>query len=561
MTGGAGNDSSLPASGDGKGPARRRQLSSRGGKSSAPGARGRDLAPGAHLSPGSDSLPGLAAGDGLSRVEDDLWDVENVELVTVGVDIGSSTSHLMFSRVHLQRLAQSLSSRFVIVDREVLWRSPVLLTPYLPDNSIDADALGKFLGECYASAGYERSDVDSGAVVLTGEALKRRNARAIADLFAAETGKFVCASAGHHLEAVMAAHGSGAAAASLGESGVRLHIDIGGGTSKLALIADGQILGVAVVAVGGRLVALDGRRVVRAEGPALQIARAEGIPLALGEPLSESDEARLVKALADVLVDAVKRRELEPGLLLVDDRPDVKPESVSFSGGVAEYLYGRESRSFGDLAAALAAQITTALADGRLDLPVVESDQHIRATVIGASQFSVQVSGSTVSLSAEELLPLRNVPVLYPRLDLSGEVSSEAVASAVAAAARRFDQRPDGPAAVAFRWRGDPSYPRLRALADGIVAGLKGCLGRGKPLVVLLDRDLARSLGGLLRNELRIPEPVVCVDGVELDEFDYVDIGELIQPTRVVPLVIKSLLFAGGESAPGAGVLPDVGAR
>src|ERR1700756_2426996 len=171
-----------------------------------------------------------------------IWAADNVELTTVGIDIGSSTSHLMFARVHLQRLSTALSSRFVVVERNILWQSPILLSPYRADYTIDVDELGGFIAGCYAYAGIEREAVDSGAVILTGEALKRRNARAIADLFSAEAGKFVCASAGHHLEAQMAAHGSGAMRLSKDRHATLLNVDIGGGTTKLALIRNGELL-------------------------------------------------------------------------------------------------------------------------------------------------------------------------------------------------------------------------------------------------------------------------------------------------------------------------------
>jgi ethanolamine utilization protein EutA len=497
------------------------------------------------------------AGD---AADGEYWDVENVQLNTVGIDIGSSTSHLMFARVHMQRLAQGLSSRFVVVDRKVVWRSRVVLTPYLPDNSIDADVLGVFVQECYAEAGVERRSIDTGAVVLTGEALKRRNARAIADLFATETGTFVCASAGHHLEAAMAAHGSGAVADTRDDPRVRLHVDVGGGTAKLALVAGGTVLGTAAVAVGGRLVALDDRRVVRVEGPALEIAKAAGIPLALGDDLSEEDEQRLVRAFVEVLVGCIEKGEVPAPypaeLLLVDERPPaIRPQVLSLSGGVAEYFYGRETQTFGDVSPNLAAQLRTAL--GRLDLDVVEPRAHIRATVIGASQFSVQVSGNTVGLSGAEILPLRNLPVLFPCVSLEGDFQPGAVAEAVAAAARRFDVE-DGsqPVAVALHWSGDPDYRRLRSLAEGVVTGLADHLAAGHPLVVLMDGDLARSLGRLLTDELGVQQPVVCLDGVRLEEFDYVDIGELIMPAGVVPVIIKSLLFdAPAQPVSGSGVL------
>ena len=114
----------------------------------------------------------------------------------------------MFARLRLQRLADSLSSRYVVVEREVLHRSPVVLTPYSAGNTIDAAALEALISGWYADAGLARSDIDTGAVILTGAALQRHNARELADLFAGEGGTFVCASAGHALEARLAAHGS-----------------------------------------------------------------------------------------------------------------------------------------------------------------------------------------------------------------------------------------------------------------------------------------------------------------------------------------------------------------
>src|SRR3984957_729319 len=186
-----------------------------------------------------------------------IWDQDTVEFKTVGIDIGSSTSHLLFARVALQRQAQGLSSRFVVVGREIAWRSPILLTPFLPDGTIDARELGDFIQRCYRDSGFAQSDIDSGAVILTGEAIKRKNARAIDELFAEEAGKFVCATAGHKLEARLAAHGSGAVALSKARDTCMLHVDVGGGTTKLALIDRGVIVGLCAFAVGGRLIAQD----------------------------------------------------------------------------------------------------------------------------------------------------------------------------------------------------------------------------------------------------------------------------------------------------------------
>src|ERR687883_65865 len=230
----------------------------------------------------------------------ETWDFDNVELRTVGVDVGSSTSHLLFAHLHLQRLVQSLSSPFVVVERKGLHRSPILLTPYRPHGLIDVDALERFVLDAYAEAGLERGDVDTGAVILTGAALERANARAVADLFAAEGGKFVCASAGHNLEGILAAHGSGAVALSRKLHTTLLHVDVGGGTAQLAPVRNGEVVQTSAIHVGGRLVAFDAEdRVTRIEPSAELVARELGLRLAIGEPLSRDDRRRMARALAD----------------------------------------------------------------------------------------------------------------------------------------------------------------------------------------------------------------------------------------------------------------------
>src|SRR6476469_6782746 len=215
----------------------------------------------------------------------------------------------MFARVHLQRLSAALSSRFVVVGRKILWQSPILLTPYRPDYTIDVDELGGFIGGCYAYAGLEPEEVDSGAVILTGEALKRRNARAIADLFSEEAGKFVCASAGHHMECQMAAHGSGAIALSRGHNATLLNVDIGGGTTKFALVEAGRILATSAIAVGGRLIVEEANKgLVRVEDPAREIASSLGMDLSLGKPLAAADRERIVARMVRLVMRMIDRR-------------------------------------------------------------------------------------------------------------------------------------------------------------------------------------------------------------------------------------------------------------
>lgn len=485
-------------------------------------------------------------------VDEALWKLDNVELVTVGVDVGSSTSHLIFARLHLQRLSQSLSSRFAVVKREVLHRSPILITPYRPDGLIDAAALERFVASAYEGAGLRPDEIDTGAVILTGAALERANARAVAELFAGSGGRFVCASAGHNLEAILAAHGSGAVALSHRRGDALLHVDIGGGTSKLSLLRDGEVLETAAVGVGGRLVAFDpDGRVVRIEHVARSIAERLGLRLELGRPFSKHDRARLVEALVDVLLETMggePSSELGRTMLLTEPlafADDARPSAVTFSGGVAEYLYGRETAFFDDLGPDLAAAVRAADERGALPARSESLGEGIRATVIGASQFTVQLSGNTVHIPNPAVLPLRNLPVVHPRLP-AGELAEGAVQAAIRTSFRRLDLvEGEQPVAVALTWRGEPRYATLRALAGGLAGALPRSLRAGFPLVIALQEDVGRSLGGILDEEFDVRADLVSIDGLQLRELDYVDVGELIEPAHVVPVVVKSLAFAG----------------
>lgn len=482
-----------------------------------------------------------------------IWNIDNVELRTVGIDIGSSTSHLMFAKVRLQRKTQTLSSQFVVVERKILWRSSILLTPFLPDNTIDAARLKAFIDDAYLGAGLSRSDVDSGAVILTGEAIKRSNAQAIALLFAAESGKFVCASAGHHLESVLAAHGSGAVALSRQASGVVLNVDIGGGTTKLALIDNGEIVATSAVAVGGRLIAYDeAARLTRIDRSASLAAQACGLSLQQGASIAASAIDRLCSVLCEVIVASIQRRApqgLAKDLLLTSALPaQLAADRITFSGGVAEYIYGRERAVFGDVAKPLADKLVAAMRQGRIAAALHDPGQGIRATVIGASQFAVQVSGKTIHISDAATLPVHNVPVLFPPLKLQEHFTAETVAAIIAAALYRAQLDDEAPIALALSWRGDPDYPRLRSLALGIALALTPRSRAGGPLILIIDGDVGKTLGYILESELQVSRNVISIDGIRLREFDYVDVGEVIEPSNVVPVVIKSLLFPVGEA-------------
>jgi ethanolamine utilization protein EutA len=477
-----------------------------------------------------------------------IWAQDNVVFTTVGIDIGSSTSHLLFAKVLLKRQSQGLSSRFVVAAREIVWRSPILLTPFLPDGTIDAVTLDEFIRGCYRDAGFAQNDIGGGAVILTGEAIKRKNARAIDELFAAQAGKFVCATAGHRLESRLAAHGSGAVALSKTRGICLLHIDVGGGTTKLALIDRGAIVGLSAFAVGGRLIAADKSGAWTCiDQSARLVADEMHVKLSPSALADEVVRRGLVQRLATLAADVILDAPLDASarsLLLTEPLPrSATPVALTFSGGVAEYLFGHERAEFGDIAKPLADELARELSR-RVDLPLIDPGQRIRATVIGASQFTVQVSGKTIYLPDPYVLPVRSVPVVRVELDSAGKIDPDRVAAALRSGVEETDLDNAPGIAIAFAWRGDPEHSRLVAAGEGIVSALQPLRDSIKLLVLAIEGDVGKTFGRLLHRELEWPGKIVSIDGVELQDLDYIDIGELIAPPGIVPVVIKSLLFA-----------------
>jgi ethanolamine utilization protein EutA (predicted chaperonin) len=473
-----------------------------------------------------------------------MQEEETLQLTSVGVDIGSSTSHLVFSRLELTLEG----SRYRVTKREILNESQILLTPYVDDTRIDVEALEAFINQQYKKAKIRREEVDTGALILTGVAVRRRNARAIGELFAQEAGKFVAVSAGDGLEATMAAHGSGAAAHSAKTGGIVLNIDIGGGTSKLALCNNGKVQEVSAVDIGARLVAFDqDGTVVRIEEAGRKHAAWVGIDVALGQKLSQDALRAIASGMVDKLFAILKSEPLTEDIrgLLRLPRLNYRGEvdSVMFSGGVSEFIYNREKTSFGDLGPLIADEIHRRMAD--LGMLVMEPSARIRATVIGASQYTIQVSGNTIFISPEDAVPVRNVPVVAPEFALDvDDLSKETVKNATLNALRRLDLlNARQPVAIAFHWQGSATFFRLQSFSQGLVQGLKDILDKGHPLVLVNDGDIGGIVGLHFQEELQIQNPIISIDGIALNDFDYIDIGALIPSSGSVPVVIKSLIF------------------
>ncbi len=493
--------------------------------------------------------------------EHPMWRSERISLTSVGIDIGSSTSHLIFSRLILRRQGIALSSRFVVVKREILHESPILLTPYLDRTTIDTKKLDEFIHDAYSHAGLTPKDIDTGALIVTGEAAKKKNAEAIAALFAAQAGKFVCATAGHNLEAILSAFGSGAVAMTHEQGGdfTVMNVDVGGGTSKFSIVKRGVVIDTAALEVGARLIALDETgRVNRIEDAALKIGEAAGVSLTLGGSINESEKTVMAEVLCDCLFEVLERGPLSPltrGLMLTPELAfKERIDALIFSGGVSEYIYGYEKKDLGDLGNHLGKQVRERALKLADKIALKPAEVRIRATVIGASQYTVQVSGNTIYLSHPDLLPLRNLQVVTPQIAQKEPLLAADVKDAVEKALQRFDiVDGDRTAALAIHWELGPSYPLIRTLAEGVVGAMKEHVDKGQPLVLVFDADIAKLVGNIIERELLPGSGIISIDGIDLKDFDFVDIGEELPDARAVPVVIKSLIFRHREWGRGHG--------
>lgn len=490
-------------------------------------------------------------GGPLTEADRALWMQDNVIMNSVGIDIGSAGTQVMFSKIHLQRVSDQLSTRYVVISREPLYQSPSMLTPYQSDTLIDAQALGQIIQDAYSASGISADDIDAGAVILTGEALRRENGQAIAEVLAANGGEFVCAAAGHHMECMLAVYGSGAARHSYDNVSRILNVDIGGGTTKLGLVHRGELEATAAVHLGGRLLVVDDDgRITRLDPAGRGHALRAGFDWQVGSIVQREDLVRVAESMADALIRILRARYTESDirdLLLTDPLPEPdRIDGIMFSGGVGEYVYRREPRDFGDLGKLFGEAVRSRLDGGALPWPLLPAGECLRATVLGASEYSVQLSGNTTFVSAPGvLLPRKNLQVIPLGLALDSTIDPDEVARALTRSFHRHDRiEGEGEVAVSLHWGGSPSFERLSALADGLIRALPRTLASGTPIYLVVDGDIALTLGHLIEDDPRVSGEVLVIDGVTLWEFDFIDLGRIRMPSLTVPVTIKSFVFS-----------------
>ncbi len=479
-----------------------------------------------------------------------LWQRDNVTLRSVCIDIGSAATQILFSRMHLRRQAVDLSTRYLVVLRETLYESPISLTPYRSETLIDDRALGALIDDAYRTARLHPDDIDTGVVILTGEALRRQNAERIARILSEKCGELVCAAAGHHMEAMLAAHGSGAVQASYDRGERMLNIDVGGGTTKLSVIDKGKVLSTAAIHIGGRLVAVNDNGQIERLDPAGQTHAARaGLTWRVGDAVTDAELAIVAESMANDLVAALTKPTPPPDVMelyLTDPISELtKIDSVVFSGGVAEFFYDREHRDFGDLGQRLGQALRQRVDSGELPWTLFLDSQGIRSTALGGSEFTAQLSGNTGYISdPKALLPRRNIQVVRPDFDFTDDFDVDRLVDAIHQHMEMFDlDGTDADIVLAFQWEGSPEFRRISALAEAIRQGMAERISQGKPIYVILNADIALNLGAVLREDLHIASEVMIIDGLTLWDFEYVDLGKMRLPSCTVPVTIKSLVF------------------
>jgi len=463
----------------------------------------------------------------------------HTHLTSVGIDIGSSTSHLMFSQL-LIGYPSVLQRKPLVLERNVIARSAILLTPFSGDWNIEAGPLKELVDDTFREAGLIRDDIDTGAVIITGEAARRDNAAKIAELFADETGKFVCATAGPTLETIMAAHGSGAVLQSREQGLTLLNIDVGGGTTKISLIEEGKIRATSAVNIGARLVAYNGAdELVRLEKGGRRFLEDLGEKLDFGAKVSEDLRTRMANRMAQVLFDALTTGKQPWNGFYVSAALGELPaaEGILFSGGVSEYIYSREAESFGDLGPYLGRAIRAETE--KRGFSILEAGEGIRATVIGASQYTVQLSGETIFVPQSMILPVRNLRVFVVQADWQGAVTERVENAVIRVLGERDAEVRGSPFALAFLTPPFVGYGAVQDMTKGIDQAFAKLATDDRPVALVFGQNVGQVVGGMLSTKWNIP----CIDEVSLSELDFIDVGEVIQGEGFVPVVIKSLAF------------------
>ncbi|EGO5240931.1 ethanolamine ammonia-lyase reactivating factor EutA [Enterococcus faecalis] len=468
-------------------------------------------------------------------------------LLTVGIDLGTSTTQLVLSELTVENFASAFTvPRISISDKKVIYRSDIIFTPLLNQSEIDVEPIKAFVAEQYRQAGIHKQDIQMGAVIITGETARKSNANNVLRALSGYAGDFVVATAGPDLESIIAGKGAGAQTYSETKRKPVVNLDIGGGTTNLAVFKDGEVIDTACFDIGGRLIKLDQQQKITYIAPKIQeIINKKGLTLHLGDQATEQNLLPIISELVAVLENSIGLGTQSPFYqLLVTNHPLRKGEElpiVTFSGGVADCLNTTSTNLFkyGDIGLLLGKYLRKSLIFSEKE--VLESAETIRATVVGAGSHTAEISGSTIAYR-EQILPVKNIPILkLAQEDETLTVTELGQRIQEKLNWHRIEETPQ--IALAIRGMSNPTFADIQRYGQGIVEGLASLVAEQIPIIVMVDEDMAKALGHALSAHLPKDYPFICLDSVKVENGDYVDIGLPVAEGAVLPVIVKTLVF------------------
>ena len=477
---------------------------------------------------------------------------DKTAILSVGIDVGTSTTQVVFSKLQMDNAGGYFSvPRVAIVDKKVVYKSEVYMTPLKTDVLIDTDALRDIVAAEFRKAGYRPEDTDSGAVIITGESARKENSDAVLKSLSDFAGDFVVSAAGPDMESLIAGKGSGAWQYSMDHHCRVANLDIGGGTTNVVLFEDGETLARGCLDIGGRLICMNPQGIITKASPAAAVmAQAAGVSVSVGDRCDELKLTAVTRQMAAALnaylgvgtkdIDAILRQIKTPGS---SDFPvPEKVQAVFFSGGVADLIYyeSADTWAYGDIGVLLG----RAIRESRLftDFQKMEPGETIRATVVGAGTYTTTISGSTITYS-DDIFPLKNIPVIK----LDEELQEACFAGETEPVIRRIQwvlgQNDEEHFILAMPGKRNPGYMEMKRAAASIRQIMDRVQPPGEPILLVIESDIAKAMGQMIRQQPDLKRQVVAIDSIHVEDGEYVDMGKPMMNGMVIPVVVKTLIF------------------
>ncbi len=475
---------------------------------------------------------------------------DNNRILSVGIDIGTTTTSMIVSKLAVENTAMVyMAPNVELTSKQIIYRSPVYLTPLLNHETLDGEEIKRIIEKEYASAGIRPKDVDSGAVIITGESALKENARLITDKLSEFAGDFVVATAGPDLESIIAGRGAGAEAFSKTYGCVTANLDIGGGTTNISVFNCGDLVGQTCIDVGGRLIKYNKNREITYVSERFNdVGKERNIQVIPGMMVDDNKLALAGDLLADVILDALHQEHYSFTKIATTKNSKklsltYPVQYISFSGGVADCFYSKEEDMYryDDLGPCIAKALREKLQIEPYE--VIEPRETIRATVVGAGIYTTEVSGSTISYS-DEIFPIKNLPVFK-----IGEKAEKALYECDTHIAREelgwfMGQSQNERIGICIKGKQKASYDDIKNLSQSLIEIDAMCLGADTPMIILCENDMAKALGQVLKRYIKTEKCVLCLDKIKMGSGDYIDIGKPILNGIAVPIVIKTLIFS-----------------